>query len=121
MPNHCDDHFMPRRSVKQNRAENKEKRREKTEEQARVWRGQVVSVFDGLLEIVITKPSDPRWKGSRNLKSRVNTQFRTHSHRFRYNSRYKEELESAAKHQVKMGPQLLSRVYKDCKFSRMKS
>ncbi|THV45761.1 hypothetical protein BGAL_0453g00030 [Botrytis galanthina] len=64
----------PRRSAKRNRAEIKEKCEEKAEEQARVWRGQVVSVFDGLLEIVITRPSDPRWKGSRNLKPRVNTQ-----------------------------------------------
>ncbi|TGO54545.1 hypothetical protein BCON_0105g00050 [Botryotinia convoluta] len=83
------------------------------EEQARVWREQVVSVFDGLVEIVITRPSDPRWKGSKNLKPRINTQIPTHSHRFRYSSHYKEELEVSAKHQVKMVPQLSSRVYKD--------
>ncbi|KAF7910786.1 uncharacterized protein EAF01_002295 [Botrytis porri] len=108
-----DDHFKPSRSTKQHRADNKEKLEEMAEEQARVWRGQVVSVFDGLVEIVITRPSDPRWKGSKNLKPRVNTQIPTHFHRFRYNSRYKEELDVAAKHRVKTVPQLSSRVYKD--------
>ncbi|KAF7902422.1 hypothetical protein EAF00_002325 [Botryotinia globosa] len=74
---------------------------------------QVVSVFDGLVEIVITRPSDPRWKGSKDLKPRVNTVIPTHSHCFRFASRYKEELEVAAKHRVNMVPQLSIRVYKD--------
>ncbi|KAF7938545.1 uncharacterized protein EAE98_000883 [Botrytis deweyae] len=109
----CGDYSKPRKSNKENHAENKENREEMAEEQARVWRGQVVSVFDGLVEIIITRPSDPRWKGSKSLKPRVNTVIPTHSHRFGYASRYKEELESAAKHRVKMVPQLSSRVYKD--------
>ncbi|TGO28931.1 hypothetical protein BPAE_0021g00560 [Botrytis paeoniae] len=58
-----DDYFKPRRSAKQISAENQEnqeKLEEMVEEQARVWRGQVVLVFDDLIEIVITRPSDPR-------------------------------------------------------------
>ncbi|TGO18576.1 hypothetical protein BTUL_0009g00960 [Botrytis tulipae] len=108
-----DGYFKPRRSTKQNRAEDQEKHEEILEERARVWCGQVVSVFDGLVEIVITRPSDPRWKGSKDLQPRVNTQIPTHSHRFIHTSLYKKELEVAAKHRIKMVPQLSSRVYKD--------
>ncbi|KAF7953860.1 uncharacterized protein EAE97_001259 [Botrytis byssoidea] len=108
-----DDYFKPRKSVKQNRTDSQEQLEEMVEEQARVWRGQVVSVLDGLIEIVITRPSDSRWKGSKDLQQRVNTQIPTHPHRLRYTSHYKEEFEVAAKHRVKVVPQLSSRVYKD--------
>ncbi|TGO66011.1 hypothetical protein BOTNAR_0070g00120 [Botryotinia narcissicola] len=62
---------------------------------------------------LITRPSDPRLKGSKDLKLRVNTVIPKLSHCFRYASRYKEEFEVAAKYRVKMVPQLSSRVYKD--------
>ncbi|QSZ35234.1 hypothetical protein DSL72_008103 [Monilinia vaccinii-corymbosi] len=35
-------------------------------------------VFDGVVEIVITRPPDPRWKGAKEIQPRVNTVIPTH-------------------------------------------
>lgn len=93
-----------------------EKRQEYLAERAKIWRGYIMEVRDGVVTIVITRPSDPRWKGAKEIQPRVNTIIPVHAQNFRYSLRYQEELKVAQKHRIIIDPLLSSRTYKDREF-----
>jgi hypothetical protein len=89
---------------------------ERNEEQARYWRGQVVRINDGNIELVLQRPTDPRWKGPKEIKPRVNTEIPTYATNFRYLARLQDEQRNAVKHDVFMKPYYSEQGFKDCEF-----
>jgi hypothetical protein len=89
---------------------------ELNEELARYWRGQVVRINDGNIELVLQRPTDPRWKGTEETKPRVNTHVPTYATTLHHIVRLQDERERAAKHEVFMKPYYSEQRHKDCKF-----
>ncbi|TEY52012.1 hypothetical protein BOTCAL_0261g00120 [Botryotinia calthae] len=108
------DWHHPRKSPSEMREERQALDDEYNAELAKIWRGHVVSIFDGKITVIITRPSDPRWKGRKSTQPRVNTIIPVHDHnRFPFISRYLEELPILREHRVILRPVCSSQTYRD--------